>query len=192
MSRFQPIEFSQAQDDVKSVYADYLATTRSFELPNWLKFLGAHRQLAESYWYYTKSILFSGQLPLVLKELVIFVVSVTNGSPYCSTAHAHSVLSLDSSLSFEDLVAIARDFDSVDLPAATKAALTFARKLAIDPVRVTEDDFRSLGESGYGEPEIQELIATVSLANMFNMLAISNAIPLDEGYRAFPLGPDAA
>lgn len=187
MNQFKPVEFAHASERVRLVYSDYLTSTRSIELPNWLKHLGQSQELAEAYWNFTKTVLLGGQLPYLLKELTIFVVSVTNGSPYCSAAHAHSILAFDDGLTFDDLVTLATDLQNANLPPATKVALSFARKLAKDPSSIGDADYHSLMQYGYSEVDIEELKATVTLGNMFNSFAISTGLPLDRSYRTFPL-----
>lgn len=187
MPRYSPVEFDAAPPSVRTVYTDYLNTTNSFEIPNWLKSLGSTPPMASAYWNHVKNTLVNGQLPLILKELAIFLVSVKNGSPYCASAHAHAVLSLDRALVFEDLIALANDLDSIDLPTSTRSALKFAVKVATSPTDVTEKDWQTLTEVGFDEQMILELIAIVSLADMFNTYAISYDIPVDSGYRKYPI-----
>ncbi|MFV0298149.1 MAG: carboxymuconolactone decarboxylase family protein [Hyphomicrobiaceae bacterium] len=185
--RYDPLDYDDANEKVRNIYSDYLRSTHSFELPNWLKSLGKSENLADGYWSFVKSTLVEGELPSILKEMVLFLVSVTNGSPYCATAHAHAVMALDKGLTFEDLVAMAENIDAVRMPEATKAALKFSVKLISSPHSLERDDFATLSRLGFSDAQIQELIATASLAQMFNTYAISLGLPIEEGYRSFPL-----
>lgn len=187
MQRYTPVEFEDATPAVRLIYTDYLNTTNSYDLPNWLKSLGSKPPMASAYWNHVKNTLVNGQLPMIVKELVIFLVSVRNGSPYCASAHAHAVLSLDRGLVFEDLIALAKDLDSTPLPVATRNALKFALKIASEPNNVGENDWQTLIEAGFDEQMILELISIVSLADMFNTYAITYDVPVDSGYRRFPL-----
>jgi uncharacterized peroxidase-related enzyme len=187
MRRYNPVEFDDACPAVRNIYADYLASTNSFCVPNWLKNLGSKPSMASAYWLHVKNTLVHGHLPMILKELVIFIISVRNGSPYCASAHAHAVLSLDRSFVFEDLIELADNLDSIELPEAMRVALYFATKLASRPYQVTEQDWDQLSEMGYDDASIEELIAIVSLAAMFNTYAISHDIPVDSEYRRFPV-----
>ncbi len=187
MRRYNPIEFDDACPAVRNIYTDYLASTNSFDVPNWLKNLGSKPPMASAYWLHVKNTLVHGQLPMILKELVIFIISVHNGSPYCASAHAHAVLSLDRSFVFEDLIELADNLDSVELPVAMRAALEFATKVAAKPSQVSSQDWEALSAVGYDDTAIEELIAIVSLAAMFNTYAISHDIPVDSGYRRFPI-----
>ena len=122
-------------------------------------------------------------MPYILKELVIFIVSVTNGSPYCSAAHSHSILATSRSLSFNDLIALAQDLDSVQLPEASRAAMKFAKKMATDPNIITDEDFAKLTDAGFEDQHIAEILSVIALAIMFNNITIAMQLPLDEGYR---------
>lgn len=187
MRRYNPIEFNDASPAVRSIYTDYLTTTNSYELPNWLKNLGNKPPMASAYWTHVKNTLVGGQLPMILKELVIFIISVHNGSPYCASAHAHAVLSLDRSFVFEDLIELADNLENVELPDAMREALKFAVKVASTPSDVTANDWETLSQLGYDDEAIEELISIVSLAGMFNIYALSHNLPVDSGYREFPI-----
>lgn len=187
MPRYSPVEFDAAPASVRAIYTDYLNTTNSFEIPNWLKSLGSAPPMASAYWNHVKNTLINGQLPMILKELAIFLVSVKNGSPYCASAHAHAVLSLDRSLVFEDLITLANNVDNIALPTSTRSALKFAVKVATRPTDITDKDWQALADVGFDERMILELIAVVSLADMFNTYAISYDIPIDSGYRRYPI-----
>lgn len=178
------VEFDEAPKLVQGVYSDYLCATNSFDVPNWLKSLGHSDLQAGVLWQSAKNIMMKGELPQVLKELVIFVVSVTNGSPYCSSAHGHALLALDRTLTFDDLIKLTKDFDSVPLPPASKVAIKFAAKVAKDPISLDDSDFEQLRKVGYSHVQIGELLEVIMLGNMFNTYAITMQLPLDEGYQA--------
>lgn len=182
MPRHSLVEFDDASMPVQAVYSDYLCSTNSYELPNWLKSLGHSEIQADALWHNAKTVMLQGELPLVVKELVIFIVSVTNGSPYCSSAHAHALLSLDSTLTYDDLVKLTKDRDSVPLPPASRAAIDFAVKVAVNPVAVEDADFDRLTACGFSQTQISELLEVITLGNTFNTYAITMQLPLDKGY----------
>lgn len=187
MQRFKLFDFDAAAEPMRGTYSDYLRETNSFKLPIWLMSMGGAPRLASSYWHFCKSMMLEGDLPMIIEEMAVFLVSVTNGSPYCSSAHAHAVLSLDQRLSFDDLVSLSRDVDSIDLPAATRAALKFAVKVASDPANVSDADLQGLAAHGFSDEQVNELMGVIVLAGAFNTYAISMNLPVEDGYREFPL-----
>ena len=58
---------------------------------------------------------------------------------------------------------------------------------ASEPNNVREKDWQTLIDAGFDEQMILELISIVSLADMFNTYAITYDVPVDSGYRRFPL-----
>ena len=180
--RYLLTDSEAASPEVREQYAAFLRRTSSYVVPHWLQCLGHSEALTLAFSQHVQGILLDGELPYVLKELVIFIVSVTNGSPYCSAAHAHSVLATTQSLRFSDLISLAVDIDSVQLPAAFKAAMQFAKKMAIDPASMNDADFSKLAQEGIDGPRVTELIAVICLAIMFNSMTTALQLPLDEGY----------
>lgn len=185
MSRYLLTPYEQASDPVRALYDDYLCSTGSITVPVWVQSLGASADRLNAYWQRTKGSLLCGDLPLILKEMVVFAVSVENGSRYCSACHAHAVLSLDPTLKFEQLSALNRTGDaSANLPPAFRAALDYAIAVARDPNAVTDGDFQRLQEAGFGIDEIHELQSVIDLAMMFNSYTSALQLPLDPEYRA--------
>jgi AhpD family alkylhydroperoxidase len=95
MQRYALMDYASAPPEVRAIYDDYLQSTGSTSVPLWVQSLGHNPHLLRGYWERTKGSLVHGTLPGVLKEMVIFVVSVVNGSRYCSACHAHAVLTMD-------------------------------------------------------------------------------------------------
>ncbi len=185
MPRYALTEYEDATPDVRAIYDDYHRSTGALRLPNWLKSLGHTGASARGYWEKTKGCLVQGALPLFLKELVVFIVSVRNGTPYCTACHAHAALSLDPSLTFDDLHAIARDIDGADLPAATRAALRFAAKMADGPADVTDADFRAIADAGFTRAQVNEILGAIDVAVMFNTYTMGVRLEIDAEYRPF-------
>lgn len=183
MSRFQLVEYDDASPEVRAIYEEFLRTTGSFELPYWVKSLGHSELIARTYWEKVRGTLVLGDLPLIMKELIIFVVSVANGSRYCTACHAHAALQLDGTLTYEDLVMMTQNLDGVVRPPAHRAALKFADKAARDGNLITDEDFASLTSVGFTAADVAEIISTIDLAMMFNCYTKVLQLPLDPHYR---------
>ena len=184
MKRYTVTEYDDASKEVQAVYDDFMTTTGSTSIPLWVKTLGHSASLARAYWERAKGTLFGGSLPLALKEMVVFVVSAQNGARYCSACHAQSVLSLDKTLSLDDLKFISKSAIADQLPPYYKTVVAFAKKAACDPNSLRDEDFEELMDEGFSKEEICEIIAVIDLAVMFNMYTSTLNMDLDPEYCA--------
>jgi len=182
--RYTLVEYKDAPPDVRAIYDDYLRTTGATTVPIWVQSLGGSPHLLHAYWERAKGTLALGSVPSILKEMLIFVVSVTNGSRYCSACHAHAVLSMDRTLKFEDLNALLDDREqALKLPRSYRAALNFAIAMAEDANEISDEQFAALEEADFSAEEIRELLSAIDLAKMFNAYTSAMRLPLDPEYR---------
>jgi uncharacterized peroxidase-related enzyme len=184
MQRYTLTEYDDASAATQEVYDDFMRTTGATSPPVWIKSLGHSGALARSYWERAKGTLFSGSLPLPLKEMIVFVVSAKNGANYCSACHAQNVLNLDKTLEFDDLQSFLASEGGVDLPAYYRNVVEFATKVVTDANGLEDEDFEALLDAGFSKEEICEIIAVIDMATMFNVYTSSLRLDLDPQYRA--------
>lgn len=184
MQRYSITEDQDATPATRDVYDDFMRATGDTQVPLWLKTLGHSPALARAYWERAKGTLLRGSLPLPLKEMIVFAVSAKNGARYCSACHARCVLSLDTSLSFDDLQAMIASGTSDKFPAYYRSVVRFALKATADANSLTDADFEQLAGEGFTLQEIGEIIAVIDLATMFNVYTSALRIDLDPEYRA--------
>ncbi|MBL8510497.1 MAG: carboxymuconolactone decarboxylase family protein [Betaproteobacteria bacterium] len=184
MQRYTLVEYDQATPEVRAIYDDILHNIDSATVPNWAKSLGSNAALLKAYWERTKGSLLYGSIPTILKEMIIFAVSVENGSRYCSACHAHAVLNMDKTLKFDDLFALVGKQDTrLALPQPYRAAIQFATQVARDPNSVTDQAFDNLRAADFTDNEIRELLSVIDLAMMFNSYTSTLRLPLDPQYK---------
>ena len=184
MKRYSLTAYTNASPAAREVYDDFMRTTGATEPPVWLQSLGHSAPLARAYWERAKGTLFAGQLPLPLKEMIVFVVSARHGARYCSACHAQAVLNLDKSLAFDDLQGFLRSGLAAQLPAYYASVVRFASRVAADANAVCDQDFEALREEGFSAEEIGEIIAVIDMATMFNVYTSAVRLDLDPQYRA--------
>jgi len=184
MQRYTLTEYEKASPMTKDVYDDFMRTTGATEVPIWLESLGHSAELARSYWERAKGTLFAGNLPLPLKEMIVFVASAKNGARYCSACHAQNVLSLDRCLSFDDLSTYLESGAAKSLPAYYRSVVNFASKVATNANSLNDTDFEALLDEGFSKEEICEIIAVIDMATMFNVYTSALKLDLDPQYRA--------
>ena len=184
MQRYALTEYRDASPATREVYDDFMRTTGATEVPVWLKSLGHSAALTRAYWERAKGTLFSGNLTLPLKEMIVFVVSAKHGARYCSACHAQNVLSLDKTLAFDDLQGFLRSGLGTQLPACYASVVRFASRVAADANAVGDEDFEALLNEGFSHEEIGEIIAVIDMATMFNVYTSALRLDLDPQYRA--------
>ncbi|MBN2510820.1 MAG: carboxymuconolactone decarboxylase family protein [Spirochaetales bacterium] len=184
MQRYMLTEYEDAPQESKDVFDDYMRVTGDTKVPVWLKSMGHAPSLVRAYWERAKGTLFGGQLPLPLKEMIVFVVSGFHGAKYCTACHAQSVLKLDKALKFTDLKSFFDENSEFVMPDSYKAVVDFASIVACDANGVTDGDFQKLMDEGFGLEEICEIIAVIDLATMFNVYTSALKLHLDPDYQA--------
>ncbi|WP_295456855.1 hypothetical protein [uncultured Thiodictyon sp.] len=184
MQRYTLTEYADASSATRDVYDDFMRTTGATSVPVWLKSLGHSAALTRAYWERAKGTLFFGTVPLPLKEMIVFAVSGLHGARYCSACHAQNVLSLDKTLTFEDLQRFLQGSADFQLPASYRSVVRFADKVARNPNGLTDADFEELMDEGFSREEIYEVIAVIDMASMFNIYTSALRLDLDPEYRA--------
>ena len=184
MQRYILTDYNDASPETRQVYDDFMRTTGEISVPVWMQSLGHSAPLARAYWERAKGTLFSGSLPLPLKEMIVFVVSVKHGARYCSACHAQNVLGLDHALTFDKLHTFATAGADRILPPYYEHVVAFAEKIVADVNQVTDEDFEMLMDEGFSREEICEIIAVIDLASMFNVYTSALKLDLDPNYRA--------
>jgi alkylhydroperoxidase family enzyme len=184
MQRYILTSYRSADPATREVYDDFMRTTGATEPPIWLQSLGHSAALTRAYWERAKGTLFSGSLPLALKEMIVFVVSAKHGARYCSACHAQNVLNLDKSLAFEDLQGFLKPQGGAALPPYYSAVVSFASRIVQDANSVQDEDFEAMMDEGFSLQEIGEIIAVIDMATMFNVYTSSLRLDLDPQYRA--------
>jgi alkylhydroperoxidase family enzyme len=150
MQRYILTSYRSADPATREVYDDFMRTTGATEPPIWLQSLGHSAALTRAYWERAKGTLFSGSLPLALKEMIVFVVSAKHGARYCSACHAQNVLNLDKSLAFEDLQGFLKPQGGGAAAALLRCSVVrFASRIVQDANGVQDEDFEALMDEGF-------------------------------------------
>ena len=177
--RFKLISYEEASPKVREIYDQ---TMKALQLPfvlNWFKCQGNNATLLEGNWAKLKSTLLDGNVPNILKQLIIYNVSKQRGCDYCAKAHGIFADSMSSLLSRDENFKVTDNLDSPVLPDSYKTAVKIVTKAAINTNHVTDEDFEQLSKAGFTEEEIQELMAQADLVNMLNTIATISAIKVD-------------
>lgn len=177
--RYKLVEYADASEEVKAIYDE---TMRDMGVPfvlNWFKCQGTNATLLRGNWGKLKATMLEGDVPFILKQLIIYNISKSKGCQYC--AHAHGVIadSLSKTLTGDDNIRITQHMDSDYVPSSYKQAIQLVSRAALRPESITEEDFETLRDEGYSENEVMELMALADLTNMINTLADISGIKID-------------
>ena len=134
-------------------------------VPNLMKVVGHSPAALEGY-LSLNGALAKGSLSVQLRERIALAIAEFNGCEYCLAAHSYlgrNVAKLD-----DAEIDLARDGRSAD--AQTEAALQFARAVAANRGNVADADVAALGNAGFDDAAIIEIVANVALNVLTNYI----------------------
>ncbi|SDS38831.1 alkylhydroperoxidase AhpD family core domain-containing protein [Gillisia sp. Hel1_33_143] len=178
-SRYPMISYDEASPAVQAIYDD---TKKTLQLPfvlNWFKCQGDNATLLKGNWGKLKNTLMEGEVPNVLKQLIIYNVSKERGCNYCSHAHGIFADSMSAMISEEDGFKATESLNSPSMPVSYRTAVNVVTKAALDHKNISNEDFQELENAGFSNTEIQELMAQADLVNMLNTIADVSGIKID-------------
>jgi alkylhydroperoxidase family enzyme len=184
MKREAQVEYEEASPEVQAVYDDIMNTLGTPDVLNTFKALGHNASVLRGVWSLLKGTIAEGEIPALLKQLILFKISIVAGNKYCTSLHGHDALNLDSTLTYEDLMALAEG-TCAKLPASFQVAIDLVSKAALDPKSVADDDFDfedQLRDEGFSESEIDELLAQGMLGVILNMVTDIYDIPEEQPF----------
>jgi alkylhydroperoxidase family enzyme len=127
-------------------------------------------------------ILLEGEVPALLKQLILFRISVEYGNTYCAAFHGRTVLRMDPTITYDELMAMS-DGGNMDIPASYGVAIELVTQMALRPKTVAAEDFNfeeQLRDEGFTEQEIDELISLAGLGVLLNTMADIVHLPAEE------------
>jgi len=182
MKRTTLVEYENASPSVRAIYDEIMRATGEPAVLNVLKALGNNEHILRGVWEMLRSTLVEGQIPALLKQLILFRISVHAGNRYCEALHAHAACNLDPTFTYDDLIALSEGKALQQLPASFQVAMDVVSRAALRPKSVADDSFdyeELLREEGFSESEIDELMAQAYFGVMMNTLADAYDIPRD-------------
>ena len=185
MKRNTLVEYEDASPEVQAVYNDIMETMGTPGVLNSLKALGNNPLVLRGVWSMLRSVLIEGEIPELLKQLILFKISVVAGNEYCRSLHAYAALNLDPTLTYDDLVALSGGACSANMPPSFPVAIDIVSRASLDPKSVEDADWAfedELRDEGFSESEIDELLAVGYFSVMMNMLTDTYEVPWEAPY----------
>ncbi|HEA29654.1 MAG TPA: carboxymuconolactone decarboxylase family protein [Leeuwenhoekiella sp.] len=178
-SRFKVVQYDEASPEVKAIYDDTKITLQLPFVLNWFKCQGDNATLLAGNWAKLKSTLMQGEVPNVLKQLIIYNASKEKGCEYCAEAHGIFADSMSKMINDNENFRVTENLDSPLIPESYRTAIKVVTKAALHPSQITDSDFNKLKDVGFDAQEIQELMAQADLVNMLNTMADVSGIKID-------------
>ena len=185
MKRSSQVEYEDASSEVRVVYDDIMDTMGSSAVLNFLKALGHNPHALRAVWSMLRETVIEGEIPALLKQLILFKVSITAGNEYCTSLHGHAALNLDPTLSYDDLVALSGGACTANLPPSFPVAIEVVSRASLDSKGVGNPDWDfegQLRDEGFSDSEIDELLAVGFFSVMMNMLTDTYDVPWESPF----------
>lgn len=182
MKRQVLVEYNEASPEVQAIYDEAMEVTGIPDVFNSLKALGNNEKVLRGFWSMLRYTLLEGDVPALLKQLILFRISVEYGNTYCASLHGRTVLRMDPTITYDELVAMSKGGD-MDVPASYAIAIKVVTQMAMQPKTVATEDFdfeEQLRDEGFSEQEIDELIALAGFGVMLNTMTDIVHIPAEE------------
>ena len=173
------VEYEDASAEVKEIYNE---TMKELGIPfvlNWFKCQGNNATLLRGNWQKLRATMLVGQVPFILKQLIIYNISNLKGCTYCAHTHGTIANGLSKLLTGNDHEKLTENMDSSYIPSSYKTAIRIITACALAPKAVSGQDYEELRDEGYSDQEIQELLALADLTNMVNTIADISGIHID-------------
>ena len=148
-SRYRMVSYDEASPEVQTIYDD---TKKTLQLPfvlNWFKCQGDNATLLKGNWSKLKNTLMEGEVPNVLKQLIIYNVSKERGCNYCSHAHGIFADSMSSMISEDEGFKATQHINSPSMPVSYRTAVQIVTKAALNHSDISDEDFNSLEKAGF-------------------------------------------
>lgn len=107
-------------------------------------------------------------LPVADRELIAAYVSGLNVCGYCHGVHAATAQAFG--IPEGTLAALLADVDSAPVARQLKPLLRYARKLTVNPAKITPADAEAVLAAGWDEWALHDAVAVCALFNMMNRL----------------------
>ncbi len=185
MKRSTLVEYEDASPEVRAVYDEIMDTMGSPSVLNFLKALGSNPHVLRAVWSMLRETVIEGEIPALLKQLILFKISITVGNQYCTSLHGHAALNLDPTLTYDDLVALSKGACSADLPPSFPVAIDIISRASVDSKSVEDSDWDfegQLRDEGFSESEIDELLAVGFFSVMMNMFTDTYDVPWESPF----------
>jgi len=179
MKRQTLVEYKDASPEIQAIYDEVMEVTGSPDVFNFLKAFGNNEKVLRAFWSMLRYTLLEGDVPALLKQLILFRISVEYGNTYCASLHGRTVLRMDPTITYDELIAMS-DGGNMDIPASYRVAIEIVTQMALRSKTVEAEVFEEqLRDEGFSEQEIDELISVAGFGVLLNTMTDIVQIPTE-------------
>lgn len=181
MKRQVLVQYADASPETQGIYDEVMAVTGSPDVFNFLKAFGNNEKVLRAFWSMLRHTLLEGDVPALLKQLILFRISVEYGNTYCASLHGRTVLRMDPTIAYDELTTMSHG-ENLDIPPSYVVAIELVTQMALRPKSVKEVGFDfedRLRDEGFSEQEIDELIAIAGFGVLLNTITDIVHIPAE-------------
>lgn len=164
MARIPTYETSTSEADVKEIFAEIKGAFG--KIPNLFLTYANHLPLLKANWNKVRAVMGEGSLSQKAKQTIAVMVSRDNGCAYCVAAHTGALRAIG--VTVEEIKSIEEDLEQANFSVKERALISFARKANSAPLRVSDEEFAAVKESGASDAEIIEALGVMELFTAFN------------------------
>ena len=185
MKRQVHVEYADAPPRVQAIYDEIKNLTGAPDVPNVFKALGTNENSLFAAWTKLRFTVLTGDVPMLLKQLILFNISARARNEYCTALHGNLALNLDRTLTCDELLRMSRGDVIERLPRSYQVAIETVTKAALEGESVAAGELpvdSRLRDEGFSEREVDELLSLASLGTMMNTITNIFEIPLDQPF----------
>ncbi len=164
MSRLPAVDESVDVSSVRDVFEEIQSAFG--RVPNLFRTYAVHPPLLRANWEKVKAVLMSGNLRREVKEAIALLVSKDNSCAYCVAAHTAVLRAVG--MTEEQIVSLEEDFGKTDFNDKEKALIGLARAANLKPLKVSDEEFGAVRQTGATDAEIVEALGVMEVFTSFN------------------------
>lgn len=176
---YKIVNYDDASVETKAIYEDSMRTLGIPFVLNWLKCQGENAAILKGNWEKLKNTLLVGDVPNVLKQIIIHNISKKKECNYCATVHGIFANSMSDVLTDESDFILTENLSNDVIPSSYKAAIKIITNAALYPQSFKDEDISALKNEGFSSTEIIELLSLADFVNMATTIADISGIKVD-------------
>lgn len=174
------IETEGTSEEAEALFNEILRVTQSPHVTNMWRTLANSLPVLSGTWQMFHQVFFQTNLPVSLKAMIMFSVSVANHCTYCGAFLEVTCRTLG--VEGDSLQAIVNDLDKLN-PERIQVIIRFAQKVAKSPHAVMEEEFDLIRSYGISDEEILEIVSLAAMGNYFDTIADALKLETDDFFR---------
>lgn len=167
-SRLPLMDTEESSGLVSDVFEEIKQVLQVPFVPNLFRSLGTSPGVLAGTWEVYKRIYLETTLPMSLKAMLLYSISVSRDCEYCSAVHHVTCRTVG--VDEDTLEVLIGNLEGLT-PSRVQSMIRFGLKCADDPQSLNEADYEMLRNQGVTEEEIMEIIGLASLGVYLDLLA---------------------